>query len=529
MRTLVAALILTCLAPAVRADVKLPAIFGDHMVLQRDKKVNFWGWADKGEQVTVTVGAAKATATAGDDGKWKAELDTLKASDQPVEVTVAGKNTITLKGVLIGDVWVCSGQSNMGWQLKATHNAKADIAAANRPTIRLYTVGRKIAFQPQNDCTGQWVVCTPETAETFSAVGYFFGVEIQSSQKVPVGLINTSWGGTPAQAWTSLEALQATPATKKMADGFADLRDNLPARMEAYTNDVLPKWEIARKKWQEDSARAKAAGDKLPAEPKKPAAPDSSPNHPTVLFNGMVAPIIPLSIKGTIWYQGESNAGQAAQYRALFPAMITDWRTRWGQGDFPFLWVQLANYLKRDEEPTDAANQWAGLREAQSMTLKLPKTGQAVIIDIGEAGDIHPRNKADVGKRLGLVGRHVAYGEKLVHSGPVYKSMAVEGDKIRITFDHVGSGLTIGVAPPIRMGQDPVKPADTLKGFAIAGADKKLVWADATIEGDTVVVSSPSVKDPVAVYYGWGNNPEVNLYNKEGLPACPFRTVSAEK
>jgi sialate O-acetylesterase len=532
------ALLLTTLAATATADVKLPAIFGDHMVLQRDQKVSFWGTADPGETVTVTVGSAKGAAAAGQDGKWSLKLDGVKTSDEPVEVTVAGKNTITLKDVLIGDVWVASGQSNMAWGLKGTHNAKADIAKADRPKIRLFTVAHKVAFQPQENCGGKWQVCTPATAPDFSAVAYYFGVDIQASQKVPVGLINTSWGGTPAQAWTSIEALAANPATKGMADGFVKLRDNLPEHMEKYKQAVAD-WEVANKKWQEEVNQPyqeavkkwKDAGSKpedkpalaKPA-PKKPSAPDASPNHPSVLFNGMIAPIIPLSIRGAIWYQGESNAGQNVQYRELFPAMITDWRTRWGQGDFPFLWVQLANYLAREDNPQDHSGRWPGLREAQSMTLKLPNTGQAVIIDIGEGSDIHPRNKADVGRRLALAARHVAYGEKLIHSGPVFKSMQVEGDKIRLSFEHVGGGLTIGVAPPIRIDQEPARPAEKLTGFAIAGADKKFVWADAVIDGDTVVVSSPQIKEPAMVHYAWNNNPECNLYNKEGLPASPFRT-----
>ena len=521
-------LALACLSASAIADVKLPGIFGDHMVLQRDQKVPFWGTADAGEQVTVTIGAAKATATADADGNWKAVLEPLKASEEAADVVVAGKNTITIKDVLVGDVWVCSGQSNMGYTLDQAHNVAQAKKDANRPNLRLFTVGRKVAFEPQTDCKGAWAASTPETAVKFSAVAYFFGVEIQADQKVPIGLINTSWGGTPAQAWTSLEVLQATPATKTLADQFVDTKTNLDAKKEKYTKEVLPDWEAKQKAWQDEVAKLKAEkvdASKLPKGPgQKPYAPDQNPNLSTVLYNGMIAPIIPLSIKGAIWYQGESNAGQPGQYRDLFPAMITDWRTRWGQGDFPFCWVQLANYMARETEPQPHAGGWAGLREAQSMTLKLPNTGQAVIIDIGEDKDIHPKNKLDVGKRLALAARHAAYGQTLVYSGPTYASMAVEGDKIRVKFDNVGGGLIIGAAPPIRMDQKPADPLAELKGFAIAGADRKFVWADAKIDGDSIIVFSPNVKDPAMVHYAWGNNPECNLYNKEGLPANPFRT-----
>ncbi len=541
-----AALVSLLSAGVLRADVKLPAIFGDHMVLQRGQKVPFWGTADAGEEVTVSIGDAKSSTKADADGKWKLMLNSLKASDQPTEVTVAGKNTISIKNVLVGDVWVASGQSNMQFALGEAHNASVEIPKAKHPNIRLFSVTRTATLNPQSDCTGRWDVCSPDSARGFSAAGYFFALDVQETQKVPVGMIGTYWGGTPAQAWTSIEALANQPATKGFAESFSRTKSDLPALEEKYKKELLPAYEAAIKKWEsevgeeynklvktwnEEVAKAKAEGKAAPPKPtppkpapKKPAAPGSNPNMPSTLYNGMIAPIIPYAIKGAIWYQGESNAGQPMQYRTLFPTMITDWRTRWGQGDFTFVWVQLANYKARNEEPIQASGGWPGLREAQSMTLKLPNTGQAVTIDIGDDSNIHPKNKLDVGRRLALAARHVAYGEDIVFSGPTYDAVKVDGDKIRVTFKNTGGGLEIGTPPPVRLNQPAAVPASELIGFSIAGEDKKFVWAKATIEGDSVIVSSPDVKNPVAVRYAWAENPACNLYNKEKLPASPFRT-----
>jgi sialate O-acetylesterase len=548
-----AAMLILLLGSPLFAEVKLPAIFGDHMVLQRDAKVPLWGWADAGEAVTVTAGPVKETATAAADGKWKVTLDGLKASDQPIDVTVAGKNTITLNDVLVGDVWVCSGQSNMEFQLGGgkygfggAANSAIEIPAANHSSLRLFIVRKKIAFEPQADCVGSWQVCTPDSAAHFSAVGYFFGRDIMEDQHVPVGMIGSYWGGTPAQSWTSLDALKAVPELAADAQLFEEVNHNLPEKIQAYQTTTLPKWEKAYtawqdqygkpyqqavKKWTTDAQAATAAGKLVPPKPMpdvnpphKPVSPDANPNLPTVLTNGMIAPILPYAIKGAIWYQGESNAGQSKHYQTLFPAMITDWRNRWGEGDFPFIWVQLANFMQRNPGPTETADGWPGLREAQSMTLKLPNTGQAVIIDIGQANDIHPKDKDDVGNRLALAARHVAYGQDLVFSGPTFEAMTIDGNKARITFKNIGSGLKIAAGPSTQPGVPAVDPGSELKGFTIAGADHKFVQATARIEGDHVIVSSPDVSNPQAVRYGWANNPEVNLYNKEGLPASPFRT-----
>lgn len=477
------------------ADVKLPAIFGDNMVLQAEKKVPIWGTAEPGEAIEVRIsvpvaeeGTAAAQteqqlqtqrAQADDEGRWQVTLDPLPASDDPIGFVVTGNNKLTFENVLVGEVWVCSGQSNMEWPVRAANDAEQEIANAKFPTIRLFQVEKKVASDaPASDVVGEWVVCSPETVAGFSAVGYFFGREIQNATNRPVGLIGTYWGGTPAEAWTSREKLEGTEELKPILDRWAAI--------------------------DQQAAEGQAKNDNR----RREMGPDH-PHHPAGLFNGMIAPIIPYAIRGAIWYQGESNAGRAYQYRELFPAMITDWRERWNQGDFPFLFVQLANFMERKEQPAESA--WAELREAQSMTLELPETGQAVIIDIGEAGDIHPRNKQDVGKRLALAAMKVAYDkEDVVYSGPVLKGAEFEDGKAILTFDHVGGGLEA--------------KGNALKGFAVAGEDRVFKWADAEIDGDKVIVSSDEVKEPVAVRYAWADNPEATLYNAEGLPASPFRT-----
>ena len=452
------------------ADVRLPALFGDHMVLQRDTQVPVWGLAAPNEFVTVAAGLVKASATADANGKWNARLAGLKATDQPIDLMVAGKNTITLHDVLVGDVWVCSGQSNMEFPFNEAHNAKMEIPHSDHPTLRMFMVQKKVAFEPQTDCSGSWAVSTPATVAKFSAVGYFFGREILKDQKVPVGMIGSYWGGTMASSWTSFEALKKDPAFFGLSSVFEQRKANLPELKREYELERLPKWQKdhaewaagagkvfaeARTKWVAEVATAKAAGKPSPPkpepavkEPRKPVAPDEDINLPTALWNGMISPLVSYGIKGVIWYQGEANCYDPRQYEKLFPALITDWRSRWAQGEFPFIWVQLASYMERNIDPEQTSDGWPGLREAQSKTLKLPNTGQAVIIDIGEGDNIHPRNKVDVGLRLSLAARQVAYGEDLVYTGPIYDSMRVEGSKIRVKFKNVGTGLVIGAPPP---------------------------------------------------------------------------------
>ena len=503
------------------ADVKLPAVISDNMVLQRGKAARLWGWAEPGEQIMVSVSWRNMAwgVTADKNGKWSLVMTPPKTAG-PYEMTFSGKNTTTIKNILVGEVWVCSGQSNMQMSVRTSANAEQEIAEADYPNIRLFTVQRKVAEQPQTDCVGSWQLCSPQTIPGFSAVAYFFGRELHQRLDVPVGLIHTSWGGTPAEAWTRRDVLESEADCAPILQRFDEAIANYPEAKKEYDENI--------NKWKEAAEKAKSEGKEPPKRPRPPFGP-GNPHSPAGLYNAMIAPLIPYGIQGAIWYQGESNAGRAYQYRTLFPAMITNWRTDWSQGDFPFLFVQLANFMAVSPEPVDSA--WAELREAQLMTLALRNMGMAVIIDIGEANNIHPKNKQDVGKRLALWALAKTYGKKLVYSGPIYKLMKIEkhdilrhaiarGEKIekrdtecviRLFFDHVGNGL-------VARGGEP------LKGFAVAGADRKFVWADAKIDGNTVVVSSDEVSKPAAVRYGWANNPVCNLYNKEGLPASPFRT-----
>ncbi len=470
LRTFVLAAFISASADSIAsADVKLPAVIGDNMVLQQGSELPFWGWAEPGEGVTVTVAGKTATATTAADGRWLVRVPAVTKSGV-VEVVVAGKNSITLKNVLVGDVWVCSGQSNMQWRVLESTGAKEEIPAAKYPPIRLFKVERQTALEPQPDVEGKWVECSPESIGEFSAVAYFFGRELHLRLNRPMGLIEAAYSGCGAESWVSDATLKADPFYQQLLEkSAADNRD--PSRA-------------------------------------------NTPNRATVLYNGVIAPLQPFAIKGAIWYQGEQNAARAHQYRTLFPALIEDWRRTWGQGDFPFLFVQLPNYLpdktKPDHPPEPESSAWAELRDAQRQTLSAPNTGMAVTIDIGDPRDIHPKNKVEVGRRLARQALSVAYGQSLFASGPLYRSMTIAGNEAHLQFYDVGGGL--------------VAKGTELKGFAIAGADQKFVWAKATIVGNKVVVSSEQVPRPVAVRYGWADNPDCNLCNKEGLPASPFRT-----
>ena len=484
---------------ALQAAVALASPFTDHAVLQRGQPIPVWGTADAGEKVTVTFDGQTKMIAADADGKWLIKLDTHTAGG-PYDLTVASTNTIKLTDILVGEVWVCSGQSNMEWVVKNSNNAEQEIAAANYPKLRHFRVDKKTSDTPMTTCTGSWTVCKPENVGGYTAVGYFFGRKLVQELDVPIGLLHTSWGGTPAEAWTGKPALTSAATFSGVFAAWDKRMEGLPAEME--------KFKAALAKWETESAAAKAAGK---PEPKKPRAPDgqSSPNKPAALYNGMLNPLVPYGIKGAIWYQGESNAGRAKDYRELMALMIGDWRERFGQGDFPFYVVQLANYMKRSDQPTDTA--WAALRESQYLITKTVKnTGMSVTIDIGVGEDIHPKNKQDVGLRLALVALAKDYGKPIECSGPVYKELKVDGANAVLSFDHLGGGLTV--------------TGDKLTGFAIAGDDKKFVWADAKIVGDTVVLSAAGVAKPVAVRYAWADNPECSLSNKAGLPAVPFRT-----
>ncbi len=628
-------------------DIKLVTLFGDNMVLQRDITMPIWGTADAGGIVEVAINDQIKTTTVQEDGQWKVSLDKMSAGG-PYELSIIGEDTTIFKNVLVGEVWICSGQSNMemavdGWG--KVDNYKEEVANANYPNIRLFQVRHTTStvLLDTINCPG-WEECSPKTIPEFSAVAYFFGQKIHIELNIPIGLIHTSWGGTPAEAWTSAESLKKMPDFKDeveliqrrkieqrqtMDEYRAELKKweesirpgdagfkngqpiwhnpeletsdwktmeqptrwenagypyldgimwfrkeiNLPATMAGTdlvlhlgpVNDIDITWFNGIKVgsirdanmprvYKIPAAHVKAGknvivvnvqdigysggmwgkadqmfiesdrGKKISLAGKwlckvgfdtkvlgpKPQSPED-PNRPTVLFNAMINPLIPFAIRGAIWYQGESNAGRAYQYRTLFPTMINDWRSQWDQGDFHFLFVQLANFKRLQTEPQD--DDWAELREAQLMTLSLPNTGMASAIDIGDPDDIHPKNKQEVGRRLALNALNLVYGKNVVYSGPIYKSMKVEGDKIRLTFDHVGEGLT-------------GKNGKALKGFAIAGNDKKFIWADARIDGETIVVSSRKIKNPVVVRYAWAANPIGNLYNKTRLPASPFRTDS---
>lgn len=632
-------------------EVRLPAIISDNMVLQQETKVRIWGSANPGERVTVTLDKKHASAVADAQGRWQLFIGPLKAGG-PFELTVKGENVLSIKNVLVGEVWVCSGQSNMEWPVANTFDAEKTVAQANQPQIRLFTVVHQTAASPQSDVQGRWVVTTPDDVAQFSAVGYFFGRELHQQLKVPVGLINSSWGGTPAEAWTSKEALQSSPELKPILDRYERSLNALPETKEAYAR-ALAQWEeknlytdpgiklealayphpeiptfgwthielpkqleaaglvmdgavwfrktiefpqawagkdlvlelpaiddhdityfngakigstgkeapnsyLVPRKYSVPGSLVRAgrnviairifdhAGDggfsrtgamsigppnaaeseamslrglwdykvELALDPKQPdwgsrpeAVGPSNQNSPSVLYNAMIAPIVPFAIRGAIWYQGESNAGRAYQYRTLFPIMIRDWRRAWGSA-LPFYFVQLANWRARSAEPDES--DWAELREAQMMTLREPQTGMAVTIDVGDGDDLHPRNKLDVGRRLAAWALARTYARKVTPSGPLYDRYTIAGGAIRIHFKYA-AGLKTSDGGP-------------LKGFAIAGEDRRFVWADARIEGNTVVVSSPKIQRPVAVRYAWANNPAANLYNRADLPASPFRT-----
>lgn len=632
--------------------LEVSAMFSDHMVVQRDTPIRVWGKAGPGQSVTGKLHDSESTTKADTEGRWLLEFPAMAAGG-PYTIEIAGEQHLTLRDVWVGDVWLCSGQSNMAWPVQSgtmdVSNANEEVAAASYPLIRLMTVTQTRSLHPLDEPdTAGWTVCSPDTVGPFSAVGYFFGREIHLATGVPVGLINSSVGGTAIEAWMSREGLRTVPATATYLDALdstSGLRDQLRRDHDlafeswmtrlneadaGFNDDGKPAWAapdldvsdwktiVMPQLWEdgdypdldgvmwfrknlafESSAKGKALhlglgpvsdrlqlwfngveivkwatsaqparGYEIPASlvqegentiafrlydmggkgglsgkpadmwlksddasvqmdlsgpwlckpglafkefPPMPRVtmhhPDSA-SHPAVLYNGMIAPLSKFPICGVIWYQGEANASRAEEYRALLPALIRDWRNQWHRGDWAFLVVQLANYREVQERPGDS--DWAELREAQAMALSTPKTAMAVTIDLGEAEDIHPRNKQDVGKRLALAARKLVYGHNVEASGPTFLRAAKEDHKFRLTFDHVGTGLTA--------------KEETVKGFAIAGPDRHFEWAEARIEGDAVVVWNDSIPDPVAVRYAWADNPVCNLYNGNGLPAVPFRT-----
>lgn len=470
-------LVLAALSVSAQAEVKLASIFGDSMVLQRDLPVPVWGTAAAGEKVTVTFGDQSKSVEAGDSGRWQVKLDALKASAEGRTLSVKGSNAVELKDVLVGEVWICSGQSNMEWTVTNSLNPKEEVAAADHPLIRLFNVpGHLTSPVALDTCPGNWQICQPGTVGGFSAVGYFFGRRLQNELKVPVGLVGSNWGGTRIEPWTTPAGFRSVPELKAIAD-----------QVDAYAADT----KVVN-------------------------------TSPSAIYNAMVHPLAPFAMRGAIWYQGESNGGEGESYYHKTQALVNGWRELFNP-DLAFYWVQLADFQKSTEDPA-GGDGWAKLREAQRKSLTIKHTGMAVIIDVGQANDIHPRNKQDVGSRLAQWALHQTYGKKdLVPCGPLFKSHKVEGSAIRLSFDHVGSGLMVGK----KVGLEPTAaaPDGKLARFAIAGEDKKWHWADATIDGETVVVKSSEVANPVAVRYAFSMNPAgANLYNKESIPASPFRT-----
>lgn len=527
------------------ADVKLHPLFTDHMVLQRGNVAPVWGTATPGEKVAVEFGGQTLEATADADGRWMIEFKNLEASSDPRTLTAKASNTVTVNDVVVGDVFLAGGQSNMDSPLSSGTAAEA-LPTANDPLLRFFTVKKSVAAEPLASVEGQWLPTTPENAKGFSAIAYFFAKDVRENQNVPVGVIRSAWGGTPIKTWMSLDSLRKDPpvaaTVKEWDDAFAKyqaLKDQ-PEVMEAYYKDmkdwetnVEPAFKAAKKAHPEAVAAAKAANQPPPPaptpsrpEPVMPnpiAMPSASkrPSVPTISYNAMIAPLAPYGLRGILWYQGEADGSRGPEYRILFPRLIEGWRADFRQPTLPFLFVQLP--ASGTDSAIVADKGMAVLRSAQASALSLPGTGMAVTLDIGEAKEAHPDNKVHVGQRLALTGRKVVYGEDIVASGPTYDSHEIRDGKAVVKFDNTGGGLIIGQAP-WRAKSMPEVPTDKLVGFALAGADGKWSAAEAIIEGETIIVSSPTVPTPTAVAYGWADSPSVNLYNKENLPAAPFRT-----
>ena len=511
------------LVSIANADVVLHGLFTDNMVLQRGGPVSVYGTADEGEEVTVEIDGHQVTGTAR-DGQWLVQLPAMSAGG-PHRMTVAGKNTVVLENVLVGDVWICTGQSNMAGVLSTYigpgYKDYADLYAgipdeAPLEMVRLFKQAKGAADSPQIEVKpdggfgASWRVCDAESAPAFSCTGYLFGRALQPRVKVPIGLIYAAVGGTPAESWVSPDVISGNAELSGITERFAQAVENYPKAMEAHEKRVAD-WQAKRK-----------AKQKVGRRPRAPMGPTHI-KRPSGLFHQMIAPLQSFQIKGAIWYQGESNARRPEEYRTLFPALITSWREQWGIGDFPFLFVQLAAFRQIHPTPRDA--QWPWLREAQTEALKLANTGMAVAIEAGHQTNIHPPQKPTVAERLALAALDVAYGQDVVSQGPTFRKMALRGAKAVIAFDHVGDGL---VAEGVSLDGHEL-PAGELRGFAVCGEDGRFKWASATIEGDTVVLSHPEVNTPVAVRYAWDEFPLCNLYSKAGLPTPPFRTDSFER
>ena len=484
---------------AARAEVSLPAIFSDHMVLQRDVPIPVWGRAEAGEEVSVTIAGQTKTTKAGADGKWRVKLDKISAAE-PVSCTVRGKNEIVISDVLAGEVWLCSGQSNMGFVVRDAENFEQEKAAAEHPKLRMFIVTSGAATEPQEKCNGKWIVCGPETVGGFSATAYFFGRDLQAKLGAPVGLIHSSVGGTPIEAWTSLAAQKDVPEVQPIFESWEKrIATWDPAKVQA-------DFETKNAAYPALAEKAKADGKPAPRKPTMPVEPAIDSHRPANLFNGKIAPLIPYAIKGAIWYQGEANSGSPAAglaYRKQLPLLISDWRARWGQGDFPFAWVQLPDFVN------GSSDGWCLVREAMLQSLRLPHTGMAVTLGLGEKHNVHPVKKQEVGRRLSLWALGTVYGGKGETSGPLYAGHKIDGSDVTITFTHA-DGLTAA--------------GGELKGFVIAGDDHEWKPALTKIDGDKIIVSTPDGANAAAVRYAWASDPEWSLTNAAGLPASPFRT-----
>ena len=501
----------------IQAEVKPSSLFTDHMVLQRGIEIPVWGSANAGEAVSVKLNKATVTTTADASGHWMVRLPKQKAGG-PYIVEIKGSNSVAINDVYIGDVWLCSGQSNMDMTVAkedrywcGVQNEAKEVAEANYPEIRVFDVDFTPFNAPQANAVGKWEICSPATVGHFSAVAYFFAREIYTRYHIPIGLITSAYGASTAETWISKEALEAHPNLKPLLDAYTQ-------KLEKFLPDsatILNKYRQELSEYKGNLASAQAAAGDVTASKKVRAPRNPNPivdqHNPYVCYNGMIAPLVPYAIKGALWYQGESNGPSASLYREIMETLVADWRKSWGQGNFPFLYVQLANYGAPVTEPVKDDIMMT-VREAQVQNLAIPNTAMAVAIE--NAGDnpknIHPKNKQAIGYRLGVAARAKVYGEKIEYSGPMYKNYKIEGNSIRLYFDHLGSGLAA------KDGK--------LSGFAICGEDRKFVWADARIDGKTIVVSSPEIAKPIAVRYAWSVNPPASLSNKEELWAPNFRT-----
>jgi len=490
------------LGSTAHAAPRLPAVFGDGMVIQRDVPIPVWGWASPGETVTVSFKGRTETDIVDEDGRWEVTLGALPADEISADLVVStgeGKDKIVVTNVVVGDVWLASGQSNMAWTVERSANAEEEIDAARYPLIREMAVARRTATEPQEETEATWVVCSPETAGKFSAVGYYFARKLFRELDVPIGIINSTWGGTPVEAWTRRDALARD---RRLMDIFV--------RWEAILGefpDALERYYQAVKDWEEKKQLAASLGSEFNVPKPRPPRGPKHQHRPGNLYNAMINPLTRVPIKGVIWYQGESNAWNPEEYAVSFPVMIRDWRARWAQSELPFYFVQLASFAPEGQAED---GDWPWLREAQTAALNLPDTGMAVTIDIGERDDIHPRNKQDVGDRLARLALAKTYGRQIEYSGPTYKSMRVRRGVVELTFEHVAGGLAA-------FGSD-------VEGFEIAGEDRVFYPARARIEDNKVYLSNSQVSEPVAVRYAWDNFPKATLTNSEGLPAAPFRT-----